>query len=149
MIPEQAVVAATESVIASLRALELGWVDTDMPDGVTIDVRDFDLTAAISAALKAAAPYMQSSGISATEIEAVAHMLKAAKAEGWDEGQKSGMRHADRLVAAAKIGRPDLPGPISPNPYQKAEDEKFAGWERCPKRHASQAQHLLDCGTNE
>ena len=58
MIPEKAIGAATESVIASLRAMELGWVDTDMPDGVTIDVRDFDLTAAISEALEAAAPYM-------------------------------------------------------------------------------------------
>ncbi|XKH58570.1 hypothetical protein LG293_16075 (plasmid) [Citricoccus nitrophenolicus] len=34
-------------------------------------------------------------------------------------GQKSGLRHADRLHAAEKIGRPDLPGPMSPNPYRK------------------------------
>ena len=48
-------------------------------------------------------------------LEAAApHMLDAA----FDQGQKSGMRHADRLVAAAKIGRPELPGPISPNPYR-------------------------------
>lgn len=46
------------------------------------------------------------------------HMLAEAKAEAFDQGQKSGMRHADRLVAAAKIGRPELPGPISPNPYR-------------------------------
>jgi hypothetical protein len=39
-------------------------------------------------------------------------------AEAFDQGQKSGTRHADRLVAAAKIGRPELPGPISPNPYR-------------------------------
>lgn len=39
-------------------------------------------------------------------------------AQAFDEGQKSGMRHADRLVEAAKIGRPELPGPMSPNPYR-------------------------------
>lgn len=50
-----------------------------------------------------------------TALEAAApHML----AEAFEQGQKSGMRHADRLVAAAKIGRPELPGPISPNPYR-------------------------------
>jgi len=41
-------------------------------------------------------------------------------AQAFDEGQKSALRHADRLVAAAKIGRPDLPGSLSPNPYRKA-----------------------------
>lgn len=41
-------------------------------------------------------------------------------AQAFDEGQKSGMRHADRLIAAAKIGRPELPGPPSPNPYRTA-----------------------------
>jgi hypothetical protein len=50
-------------------------------------------------------------------------MLEAAApylmAQAFDEGQKSGMRHTDRLVAAEKIGRPDLPGPLSPNPYRK------------------------------
>ena len=39
--------------------------------------------------------------------------------EAFAQGQKSGMRHADRLAAANKIGRPDLPGPLSPNPYPK------------------------------
>jgi len=39
-------------------------------------------------------------------------------ADAWDEGQKSGMRHADRVIAAHKIGRPELPGPPSPNPYR-------------------------------
>ncbi|MDT0171060.1 hypothetical protein [Pseudarthrobacter sp. BRE9] len=58
MIPAEAVEAATNSVIASLCAMDLGWVDADAPDGVTIDVREFDLTAAIRAALEAAAPYM-------------------------------------------------------------------------------------------
>lgn len=57
-------------------------------------------------------------------FEAARQALKAAAprlmAQAFDEGQKSGMRHADRLVAAAKIGRPDLPGPIRPNPYRKA-----------------------------
>jgi hypothetical protein len=38
--------------------------------------------------------------------------------DAWDEGQKSGMRHADRVIAAYKIGRPELPGPPSPNPYR-------------------------------
>ena len=52
----------------------------------------------LRAALEAAAPYML--------------------AEAFDQGQKSGTRHAVRLVAAAKIGRPELPGPISPNPYR-------------------------------
>lgn len=49
-------------------------------------------------ALKASAPYLM--------------------AQAFDEGQKSGMRHADRLVSAAKIGRPELPGSLSPNPYR-------------------------------
>jgi hypothetical protein len=49
-------------------------------------------------------------------VEAAAPHLMA---QAFDEGQKSGMRHADRLVAAEKIGRPDLPGPLSPNPYRK------------------------------
>jgi hypothetical protein len=51
-------------------------------------------------------------------LEAVAaapHLMAAA----FDQGQKSGMRHVDRLVAAARIGREDLPGPLSPNPYRK------------------------------
>lgn len=55
---------------------------------------------AASLALNAAAPYLM--------------------AHAFDEGQKSGMRHADRLVAAARIGRPELPGPPSPNPYKIA-----------------------------
>ena len=42
-------------------------------------------------------------------------------ADAWDEGQKSGMRHADRVIAAHKIGRPDLPGPPSVNPYRRPE----------------------------
>jgi hypothetical protein len=55
-------------------------------------------------------------------FEAARKALNAAApslmAQAFDEGQKSGMRHADRLVAAAKIGRPELPGPLSPNPYR-------------------------------
>jgi hypothetical protein len=48
-------------------------------------------------------------------LEAAApHML----AEAFEQGQKSGMRHASRVAAAADIGRPDLPGPLSPNPYR-------------------------------
>lgn len=68
MIPEEAVGAATKSVIASLRSMELGWVDPDTPDGVTIDVRDFDLTAAMNAALEAAAPYMLKGDVEWTVI---------------------------------------------------------------------------------
>jgi hypothetical protein len=41
------------------------------------------------------------------------------QADAWDEGQKSGMRHADRVIAAHKIGRPELPGQPSPNPYRR------------------------------
>lgn len=48
-------------------------------------------------------------------LEAAAPHLMA---EAFEQGQKSGLRHADRLVAAAKIGRPELPGPLSPNPYR-------------------------------
>jgi hypothetical protein len=55
-------------------------------------------------------------------IAAARQALNAAApqlmAQAFDEGQKSGMRHADRLIAAAKIGKPELPGPISPNPYR-------------------------------
>lgn len=50
---------------------------------------------------------------------AIAAAAPHLMAQAFDEGQKSGMRHADRLVAAAKIGHPELPGPISPNPYRK------------------------------
>lgn len=47
--------------------------------------------------------------------------IRALMAQAFDEGQKSGMRHADRLVAAAQIGRPELPGPLSHNPYLEAQ----------------------------
>lgn len=87
--------------------------------------------AAIDAAAKAAYEF-RFSGFKAwddlsehEQSEAIAEQafaLKAAAphmlARAFDEGQKSGARHADRLVAAAKIGRPELPGPISPNPYR-------------------------------
>ena len=46
--------------------------------------------------------------------------VREAKREAFEQGQKSGKRYAARRIAAARIGRPDLPGPISPNPY--AED---------------------------
>jgi hypothetical protein len=105
-ISDEAVEAAAEALVGST-----------LGDRAGINWEEF--FEASRKALAAAAPHMQSSGISATEIEAVAHMLKAAKAEGWDEGQKSGMRHADRLRAAAILERPELPGPLSPNPYRK------------------------------
>lgn len=38
--------------------------------------------------------------------------------EAFEQGQKSGIRHATRLAAAVRMGRPDLPGPMSPNPYR-------------------------------
>lgn len=60
-----------------------------------VGIRD---TYAVQAILEAAAP----------------HML----AEAFEQGQTSGMRYASRVIAANKIGRPELPGPISPNPYR-------------------------------
>jgi hypothetical protein len=65
-------------------------------------------------------------GISGEEfVEAARAALAAAAphiaAQAWDEGQKSGLRHADRLVAAAKIGHPELPGTRSPNPYRRED----------------------------
>jgi hypothetical protein len=50
--------------------------------------------------------------------------VKAAQAEAFDQGQKSGMRHATRIAAAMRLGRPDLPGPMSPNPYRAATIER-------------------------
>lgn len=44
--------------------------------------------------------------------------IRDAQAEAFDQGQKSGVRHADRVRAAGEIGRTDLPGTISPNPYR-------------------------------
>ena len=64
-----------------------------------VDDEDRDI---MRAALEAAAP----------------HLMAAA----FEQGQKSGLRHVDRLVAAARIGREDLPGPLSPNPYRKHDD---------------------------
>jgi hypothetical protein len=43
-------------------------------------------------------------------------------AQAFHEGQKSGMRHADRLVAAAILERPELPGPLSPHPYRATNE---------------------------
>ena len=68
------------------------------------------------------------SGINWEEFfEAARSALEAAApqlmAQAFDEGQKSGMRHADRLIAAAKIGKPELPGPIGPNPYRTTDAE--------------------------
>lgn len=55
------------------------------------------------------------------EIEAAAEQRGAER--GWDEGQKSGLRYAERALAAQKIGRPDLPGPPTTNPYRAAQME--------------------------
>ena len=108
MIPEQAIIAAKEAMR-----------EVTPPPGVSKAdwLAEHGSFALIAGAIAAAAPYMRS--ISAEDIAAVADMIKAAKAAGWDEGQKSGMRHARRLVRAAEMGRPELPGPISPNPYRK------------------------------
>lgn len=67
-------------------------------DQLPYQAADYVDTDTMRAALEAAAPYMM--------------------AAAFEQGQKSGMRHADRLVAAAKIGKPELPGPISTNPYR-------------------------------
>jgi len=45
-------------------------------------------------------------------------LMREAQAAAFDQGQKSGIRHATRLAAAVRLGRPELPGPISPNPYR-------------------------------
>lgn len=65
----------------------------------------------------------QNQSYAAHQARAVLDAISAAgfdnQHEAFAQGQKSGMRHADRLAAANKIGRPDLPGPLSPNPYPK------------------------------
>jgi hypothetical protein len=58
MIPEEAVDAATKVLVDSLAANELGWVDADDLSVVVIDVRDFDLAAAVTAILETVAPIM-------------------------------------------------------------------------------------------
>ena len=54
MIPAGAVEVAMNSLIESLKADELGWVDADTPNEVTIDIRGFDLVSATRTALEAA-----------------------------------------------------------------------------------------------
>ena len=51
-------------------------------------------------------------------------------ARAWGEGQKSGMRYTDRMRAAYdrmraayELGRPELPGLPSSNPYRAAPNE--------------------------
>ena len=51
-------------------------------------------------------------------VDAARPVVVRRVADAWDEGQKSGMRHADRMRAAYEMGRPELPGPPSPNPYR-------------------------------
>ena len=89
MIPDEAIEAAAEALVASTLGDHSGtnWED---------------FFEAARKALNAAAPQLM--------------------AKAFDEGQKSGMRHRTRRLAAAKIGRPELPGPISPNPYRKPTD---------------------------
>lgn len=48
-------------------------------------------------------------------------LIRKLKEQAWDEGQKSGLRYADRIRAAMEIGRLDLPGPPSRNPYRKEQ----------------------------
>lgn len=75
MIPEEAIDAAVDALVAS----KLG-------DHKGINGEEF--VEAARAALEAAAPYLRS--ISAADIEVVADMVKAAKANGWDEGHERG-----------------------------------------------------------
>lgn len=42
-------------------------------------------------------------------------------AMAFEQGQKSGLRYADRIRAAMEINRPELPGPPSSNPYRKEQ----------------------------
>jgi hypothetical protein len=100
VISDEAIEAAAEALVGST-----------LGDRAGINWEEF--FEAARAALNAAAPHMQSSGISATEIEAVAHMLKAAKAEAWDEGQGAGCNDCllDLQNGGAKISR---------NPYRSA-----------------------------
>jgi len=86
-IPDEVIEAAAEALVGST-----------LGDRAGIKWEEFFEAARL--ALNAAAPHMQSSGISAAEIEAVAHMIKTAKAEGWDEGR-------------------DTSGPYPINPYRK------------------------------
>ena len=53
-----------------------------------------------------------------------AEVARAAAEKAWDEGQKSGMRYTDRMRAAYEIGRPELPGPPSPNPYRLEQNDE-------------------------
>ena len=46
--------------------------------------------------------------------------IRAMLADAFEQGQTSGMRYASRVIAANKIGHPELPGPISGNPYRTA-----------------------------
>lgn len=57
-ISDEAVEAAAKELIDRLKANELGYVDAEDPTEATVDVREFDLSAAIRAALEAAAPHM-------------------------------------------------------------------------------------------
>jgi len=104
-ISDEAVEAATKAVIAALSAMELGWVDTDTPDGVTIDVRDFNLTAAISAALESAAPILLShereetrlahldAVVNAQTVDRLEAELEQARIEAWECGRVDGYHH--------------------------------------------------------
>lgn len=39
-------------------------------------------------------------------------------ADAFDAGRLSARRHAERVIAAANMGRPELAGSPSPNPYR-------------------------------
>ena len=69
-------------------------------------------------AAKAAAPHLAEDRASRDQA------IRQAKQEAFEQGQKSGIRHADRRWAASEMMRPDLPGPISPNPYAPKGDDK-------------------------
>ena len=59
----------------------------------------------------------------------IAAVERAAAEKAWGEGQKSGMRYTERMRAAYEIGRPELPGPPSQNPYGAAALGLTAGQE--------------------
>ena len=82
MIPKQAIIAAREAMREVTPPP--GWTKAEW-------LAEYGKFALIAGAIAAASPYMHT--ISAADIAAVADMIKAAKANGWDEGRKHGARY--------------------------------------------------------
>lgn len=78
MIPEEAVEAVVKAVAERLAENEHGWVDADDLADMVIDVRDFDMRAAISSAIEAAAPYIA--------------------AEAWEQGRDAAERNRGEII---------------------------------------------------